>query len=170
MKMKEIKALGRCRMKKRIMGLVLGAVVLASGCAHIATEVKNTPDNVIYSLEYAVKVFENGDIAFARDLIEDALKTIPKQNYKMRRQALIGLAYVNMFMDNLDEVVKISGELKKVSSKLDSRKISRDPQEAIIHVLASIKNGREGKARAILAKNEKLRWTSMKSFMLEEEK
>jgi len=155
-------------MRNRIMGLVLAAVVLASGCAHIEQEVRSTPENVFFSLEQAVEAFDHGDLALSRELLEDALEAIPKQHYEMQSKVLIGLAYVNLYQNNMDEVVKLSRKIKKVSKYLDERKVKRDPQVAVIHAIAAINSGRSSKARAILNANETLKWTSIKSLMLEE--
>lgn len=155
-------------MKQKFMGLVLAAVVLASGCAHLEQEVRSTPQNVFFSLEQAVEAFDHGDLALSRELLEDALEAIPKQNYEMQNKVLIGLAYVNLYQNNMEEVVKLSRQIQKVSKELDERKVKRDPQVAVIHAIAAINTGGASKARAILDDNETLKWTSIKSLMLEE--
>lgn len=156
--------------KIKVLRLVLVLTFLVSGCAHIGKEVRRTSQDVIFTLEQAVDAFEQGDLGLCQDLLEGALREIPQHNYVMRRKALIGLGFVYLYNNNVNEIKQVSRELDKISRQAEDKNAERDPQEAIIQAIAAVNSGRRDTARKILDKNYKLYATGIKRLLVKEVK
>ena len=158
------------RRKSEALVLVLAFVLtLFSGCAHLGQEVKTTPREVIITLQRAVDAFEQGDLQECQNLLEGALKEIPRYNYEIRRKVLIALGFTYLYNNNVKELGQVSKELRKISRQLGDNNAEKDPQEAIIQAIVAVNSGKPNVAKKILSRNYKLYATGVERLLVREE-